>query len=257
MSRQGRPKACHSDRRRRVEVARRQGRVPAQRPRAQHAQHHRSRAPPQRPTARWPMSSDGSRCARSTWNALARFESSCLIVSRSSVRRLPSSGSSPASPACPSTRSRISSSPHTYTHAPDWPAAIHRACSFRDRLGVGPSTAPELHLDGRGTAARDDADEIRTVHELSRARQPEKLPLAMPDGRAAPEAPASRAHERSATRPPRRTPRGDATTSAPVPAPATSTPRPRRRPLVAKKSEPSPRGRATRLSHCSRVSRAA
>lgn len=30
-------------------------------------------------------------------------------------------------------------------------------------------------LDGGGTAARDDADEIGTVHELSWARQPEKL----------------------------------------------------------------------------------
>ena len=69
--------------------------------------------------------------------------------------------------------------------------------------------------------------------------------LAKPDGRAAPGARASRARGRSATPLPRRTPPGDATTWALVPAPvgrqrpATSTPS-----LVAKKSEPSPRGRA-------------
>ena len=167
--------------------------------------HWRSRSPP---ATRVPR---GTRSLAST--------ATCLIVPSNSIRRLPSSGSSPASAACPSTRLRISSSPHTYTHAPDCPAAIHRACSFRiarSRVFDLRLARPRQRPDGGPERRRRDRDGAPALAgPAAREARPAK-----PDARATLEGPASRARGRSATPLPRRKPQGDATMSALVPAQA-------------------------------------
>ena len=67
----------------------------------------------------------------------AAASASCLIVSRSSMRSPPSSSRRPASAAWPMTSSRIAVSPQTYTHAPERPVAIQRACRARIARNLG------------------------------------------------------------------------------------------------------------------------
>ena len=176
MSRHGRRKARRSDRRWRIEVARREGRVPAQHPRAEHAQtaHREHRAGVQKCAGRrhW-IAPDH---ARSTWNALARFESDLLdrleqLDPEAAVLRVEPSQCGLSEHEAP----YLFIAAHVHARsglASRDPSRVQ----FQDRAQASLRLAPQLDLDGGGTAARNDADEIGTVHELSRARQPEKLP---------------------------------------------------------------------------------